>query len=74
MIKHKDKVSFRDSYKELETIVAWFEQEEVDVDEGLNKFERGLALIEECRKRLKDVEVKVVDIKKKFNLESGSDS
>ncbi len=57
---------FGAAYKELEGIIAWFEKEEVDLDEGIRKFERGLALAKACRERLKEVENKVTEIKAKF--------
>lgn len=61
-----DDFDFGKSYKELEDIIEWFEREDVDLDEGLKKFERGLQLAKACKSRLKDVENKVSDIKAKF--------
>lgn len=57
---------FGAAYKELEDIVAWFEREDADLEEGLQKFERGLVLAKLCKDRLKDVENKVSEIKAKF--------
>ncbi len=57
---------FGEAYKELEAIIGWFEKEEVDLEEGLRKFERGLELAKGCKERLKEVENKVVQIKAKF--------
>ncbi len=64
--KSPEGFDFGKSYKELEEIVDWFEQEEVDLDEGLKKFERGLQLAKACKSRLKEVENKVTQIKAKF--------
>lgn len=65
--KAKDeKFNFSEAYQELEEIIGWFEREEVDLEEGLKKFERGLALAQKCKSRLKEVENKVVEIKEKF--------
>lgn len=67
MPKKTDKTfDFGSAYKELESIVEWFEREDVDLEEGLRKFERGLLLARQCKDRLKDVENKVVEIKAKF--------
>ena len=63
----KKETSFAEAFQELETITAWFESAEVDLDEGLKKFERGLELANVCKKKLSDVENKVVELKKKFN-------
>jgi len=59
-------VDFGKAYKELEDIIEWFEREDVDLDEGLRKFERGLELAKACKTRLNDVENKVSQIKAKF--------
>ena len=64
--KAEKKVTFGEAYKELESIIAWFERENVDLDEGLKNFERGLWLAQKCRERLQEVENKVVEIKSKF--------
>lgn len=67
MPKSSKKTDFSEAFKELETIVAWFEDSEADLEEGLKKFERGLELAGQCRARLKDVENKVSKIKAKFS-------
>ena len=64
---------FGKAYKELEDIIAWFEREEVDLEEGLRRFERGLELAKGCKERLKDVENKVVEIKARFGAVEGGD-
>ena len=58
--------NFSQAYKELEEIIGWFEREEVDLEEGLKKFERGLELAKNCKERLKEVENKVTEIKVRF--------
>lgn len=55
-------------FDELESIVTQFEKGGIDLDKSLALFERGLALAEQCKSRLKEVENKVIDIKKKFSL------
>ncbi len=70
--KDASKFDFDAAYKELEDIIGWFEKGEVDLDEGLRKFERGLELARLCKNRLKEVENKVTEIKAKFDeLEGG---
>jgi len=58
--------SFAKAFEELEEITRWFESEAVDVDEALKRFERGLELASQCKKRLSEVENKVKEIKKKY--------
>lgn len=66
MTKKKD-ANFAEAFSELEKITQWFDsQENVDLDEGLKKFERGLELADGLKKKLKEVENKVEEIKKKF--------
>mgnify|MGYP001588888329 CR=1 FL=1 len=58
---------FAEAFQELEELTQWFDsQAQVDLDEGLKKFERGLALAAELKKKLQDVEQKVQEIKEKF--------
>jgi exodeoxyribonuclease VII small subunit len=66
-MKDAKKANFAEAFKELEEIVRWFESSEVDLEEGLKKFERGLELAKKCRTRLADVENKVTQIKEKFS-------
>ena len=60
------KVDFGRCYAELEQIIGWFDAGEVDLDEGLKKFERGLDLARKCRERLSEVETRVNELKLKF--------
>ena len=66
----QQKINFGESFSELEKIVQWFENEDVDLEEGLKKFERGLELAGKLKARLKEVEAKVTEIKTKFTDES----
>ncbi len=58
--------TFAEAFAELEKLTEWFETQEVDLDEGLEKFERGLELADVCKKKLAEVENKVEILKKKF--------
>lgn len=60
------KLPFAESFAELEKIAEWFEREEIDLEEGLKKFERGLELAAALKKRLSEVENKVKEIKARF--------
>ncbi len=59
--------AFADLMKELEEIVEWFDQDNLDIDASLSKFERGLEIAETLKKRLDGVENKVTKIKAKFD-------
>ncbi len=60
------KISFADAFQELEAITEWFETQNVDLDEGVKKFERGLELAKMLKEKLASVENTVVTLKKKF--------
>jgi len=63
----KTKQSFARAFQELEEITKWFERDDVDLEEGITKFERGMILASELRERLKSAEVKIEQIRKRFD-------
>ncbi|HEY4519020.1 MAG TPA: exodeoxyribonuclease VII small subunit [Candidatus Paceibacterota bacterium] len=62
------KFNFAKAYKELEEITSQFERGNLSLEDGLKKFEEGLALAAECKEYLKQVENKIIEIKKKFSI------
>jgi exodeoxyribonuclease VII small subunit len=59
--------NFADKLAELEAITEWFESDNVDLNESLTKFERGMELSGELKKELQQVENRVEKIKQKFD-------
>jgi exodeoxyribonuclease VII small subunit len=59
-------INFEKLLKELEEIAEDFESGNLSLEEGLKKFERGLFLAAQAKKRLKEIKNKVELIKKKF--------
>ena len=60
-----DKVNLTEALKKLEEINEWFEeQEEVDVEKGLEKVKEGVKLVKESQKRLEEVENEFEEVKK----------
>ena len=57
---------FANSIHQLEEINAWFQNEDLDIDEGLQKLKLGKELIKKCRARLQEVENEFIEIKKDF--------
>lgn len=56
-----------DSLHELEEIVDWFEsQNQVEVDEGLDKVKKGVELIKQLKTRIQKVENEFEEIKKEL--------
>jgi len=65
--KKKEATSLKKSLDELRTIADWFDgQEEVDVEQGLEKAKKGVRLVKECRKRLAELENEFEEIKKEL--------
>ena len=64
------KFDFTESVNKLEEINTWFQNEDIDLDEGLYKLKAGKELIKKCRTRLKEVENEFIKIKKEFAEEA----
>lgn len=58
---------FEAALKELEQIAAWFERPDIDLDEGLVKFERGMELAQKLKEHLAGVENRVERIRRRFD-------
>jgi exodeoxyribonuclease VII small subunit len=68
----KKKSTFEESLTVLEKIVAELESSALPLDEGLEKFEQGIALYRECKDQLSKAEKKIkllTDKLKEENLE-----
>ncbi len=59
---------FETALRELEAITAWFESSDVDLDQGLAKFERGMELSTQLKEHLAGVENRVEKIKQRFSV------
>jgi len=64
------KINLKESLGKLNSIVEWFdEQEEVDVEIGLEKVKEGAELIKACKKRLSEVENEFKEIQREIDKE-----
>ncbi|MEK9151386.1 MAG: exodeoxyribonuclease VII small subunit [Patescibacteria group bacterium] len=69
-MKTEKTLSLGESLKKLESIVSWFDnQEEVDVEQGLEKVKEGVGLIKASKARLKEVENEFEVVKKELEKE-----
>lgn len=64
--KSEKKIDVEKAFEELDAITAWFEEGGGDLDEGLKKFERAMSLSDALKKRLKDAENTIQEIKRGF--------
>ena len=65
--KQKDdisKLSFEQAIKELTGIVEQIEQGEISLQDSLGQYERGMALIKQCRTILQKAEKRIEKISK----------
>lgn len=66
MPKNTKKQNLTKRLEQLDEISEFFEQEEFDIDEGIKKFEEGLALSQEIKEQLESYELKIKEIKAKY--------
>ncbi len=66
--KEGRKIDVAKGFEELESIADWFEKGEGDLDEGLKKFERAMALADALKTRLDEAENVIREIKKRFDI------
>jgi len=57
------KFNFAKSYSDLQKITEWFEREDVDLEEGIKKFEEGSALVKQLKDYLDKMENKIRELK-----------
>jgi exodeoxyribonuclease VII small subunit len=63
-----NKTSFAKQFEELEKITKDFEaQDGLDLDQAVEKYERGLALAQSLKTRLDDIELRVKKIQQKYS-------
>lgn len=60
-------LALKEQLGQLDQIIAWFEQDDFDLDEALAKFETGMKLAETIKSRLAELENTVVILKKRFD-------
>ena len=59
-----DKLSFEEAIKELTNIVGKIEQGEIPLQDSLEQYEKGMALIKQCRTILQKAEERIEKITK----------
>lgn len=62
-----------ESLKKIQDIIRWFDnQEEVDVEKGLEKIKEGAVLLKQSRARLKEIENEFEVVKKDLEKEDAA--
>jgi exodeoxyribonuclease VII small subunit len=63
----KNEPSLKDQLNQLDELIAWFDQEDFDLDEALKKFDQGVKLAEDIKSRLSKLENKITVLKERFD-------
>lgn len=66
MSNPRNDTSLNDQLHELDELIAWFDQDDFDLDEALKRFDQGVKLTEEIEERLKKLENKITVLREKF--------
>lgn len=59
-------VNLTEAFTELEQLVQEFETGDIDLEKGIPKFKKGLALASMLKKRLQEIENEIQEIKVEF--------
>lgn len=62
-----NKPTLQSQLQELDDLLGWFDQPDIDLDEALKKFDHGVKLTEDIKKHLTTLENKVTVLKKRFD-------
>jgi len=64
---NKKKLSFEDALKQLETIAEQIEQGQIGLEESIEKYEQGMALVKQCREILSRAELRIEQLQESEN-------
>ena len=64
MPKTKKKTNFEEDLKRLEEISILLEDNKIGLDDAVSLYEEGIKLSKSCIKKLKDAELKIIELKK----------
>lgn len=67
MSRASSKPTLQSQLAELDELLAWFDQPDLDLDQALKKFDQGVKLTEDIKQHLATFENKVTILKKRFD-------
>ena len=70
MTANADLKTFSKDLKELESLVNRMEHDNLDLDDALSQFEKGIALTQKCQKALDAAELKVKVLTEKLESDA----
>lgn len=69
-----DKIRFSDALAELESIVADLEGGQLELEDSIARYERGVALLRACQTRLAEAEQRVTMLMGELEQDDASDA
>ncbi|MBN2405390.1 MAG: exodeoxyribonuclease VII small subunit [Coriobacteriia bacterium] len=72
--KSVDELSFGAALSELEQIVKALESGQLELEDGLARYERGVSLLRACRSKLADAEQRVTMLVGELDEDEASDA
>ncbi len=73
MSSPKNEPPLRDQLRQLDELIAWFDQDDFDLDEALKKFDEGVKLTESIQKRLSKLQNNITVLKQRFDQPSDAE-
>ena len=67
MVKKEKETTFEENLKKLENIVDQLESGEIDLEESVELYKKGMLLKNQCEEKLKKVEIQIKKIKLENN-------
>ncbi len=67
MAKKEAQLSYQEIAAELDALVAWFQSEDVDLNEAISKYERGIDLVAQLEERIATAENKIEKLQQRFD-------
>lgn len=69
------KTKLQDDIKQLDELVKYFESNDqtFDLEEGINKYESAMQIVQTVKKQLEGYELKIKEIEDKYNLDDTED-
>lgn len=61
----KRKLTFEEALQQLETIAEQIEQGKIGLEESISQYERGMALVKQCRGILAKAELKIQQLQER---------
>ena len=61
----KNKLTFEEALKQLETIAEQIERGTIGLEESIDKYEEGMALVKQCRDILSKAELKIQQLQQR---------